>query len=107
MEESDVYKVVLKEEEQKLRWLIARQGATLELRYYLVFLLVANQQYARALNESERILAMNPDNVIAQAWSETLRGKWFPGCNVETAHRNRSAMQGRMRGWRHSCCGDL
>jgi hypothetical protein len=68
-----------KEEERKLRWLISplcRQGRTRELRYYLLFLLLAHRQYAKALKECDVIpLAIAQDDPVASLWKESLQRK--------------------------------
>lgn len=65
----------VKEEERKLRWLICRQGCTRELRYYLLFLLLAHRQYAKALKECDAILAIAQDDPVASLWKESLQRK--------------------------------
>lgn len=91
----------LNEEERKLRWLIGRQPYAVELRCYLVFLLVANQRYAQALKECDEILKISPNNPGALAWKGRLK--------AETA---RCAASLRRRGfiekrWRHARCSRL
>lgn len=65
----------VKEEERKLRWLICRQGRTRELRYYLLFLLLAHRRYAKALKECDAILAIAQDDPVASLWKESLQRK--------------------------------
>ena len=69
------YETWFREEERKLRWLIERLPTSLELRYYLVFSLLANNQYAKALEECRSILELTPDNVMARWWASALEGR--------------------------------
>lgn len=78
MEQKSRYQAQIADEETKLRWLITRQPGSLELRYYLLFLLVANElvaneRSAQAIKECERILEDHPGDVIAQVWVGMLR----------------------------------
>jgi DNA-binding SARP family transcriptional activator len=58
------------EEEAKLRWLIARHPGSLELAYYLIFLLAANERYEKALEECRRVLSVHPEDLIVRVWRE-------------------------------------
>jgi hypothetical protein len=104
MEESRHYKAWLDEEERKLRWLIARQPGSVELRYYLVFLLLANEQCAKALKECKHILAIDPDNLIARWWIDEFHEERLPGLLRRSYRRWRGLAQGRS--WNQSGCGD-
>jgi len=108
MDDGSSYKECINEEECKLRWLITRQAAAVELRYYLVFLLVANQQYAKALKECQGILAIAPDNLIARVWTDALHRERMPGFIWRCARRRqRRVSQARPRSWVRSCCKGL
>ena len=54
------YKARIAEEEDKLRWLVARHPSNRELSYYLIFLLAANEKYAKAIEECRRVLRSIP-----------------------------------------------
>jgi hypothetical protein len=70
------YEIRIAEEEMKLRWLIARQPGNRELAYYLIFLLVANEQYRKALVECRRVLKAHPGDVVAHLWRELIHLRW-------------------------------
>jgi len=70
------YQARLAEEETKLRWLITRQPRSRELSYYLIFLLTANERYARAIEECRRVLETYPGDVIAHMWRELIHLRW-------------------------------
>ena len=74
------YEVRIAEEETKLRWLIARHPKSRELVYYLIFLLLANEQYTKALVECRRVLEAHPGDVVAHLWRELIHLRWhyFP-----------------------------
>lgn len=74
MTDLDLYELKFLDEVVKLRWLIKRQPAAVELRYYLVFMLVAHKRYLKAVEECRRILAGHPQDVIAQLWLSKLMG---------------------------------
>ena len=59
------YESRIAEEEATLRWLIARQPRSLELSYYLLFLLAANGKDEETIEEYRRILKKSPDDQIA------------------------------------------
>lgn len=71
-DEFDLYPAVLAEEEMKLRWLIERHPAHLELRYYLVLMLAASRRRHLALQECRQILALDHKNLLARIWLESL-----------------------------------
>ena len=75
-----VYASSLAEEEAKLRWLAARQPDSRELRYYLVFMLIAHGHDMKALTECRKILDRHPEDVVARTWRQLLLAKWqqFP-----------------------------
>jgi hypothetical protein len=60
----------MNDEEAKLRWLMSRQPRSVELAYYLIFLLAANARYDKALEECRRVLESRPDDLVARVWSE-------------------------------------
>lgn len=62
----------MENEEDKLRWMIQRYENLIELRYYLVFLLVADGRYGPALSECKKVLGLDPANRIALAWQHIL-----------------------------------
>lgn len=72
MTDCDLYELKFLDEVAKLRWLITRQPAAVELRYYLVFMLVAQARYSKAAEECRRILREHPQDVLAQFWLEKL-----------------------------------
>jgi hypothetical protein len=67
------YSARLEEEEAKLRWLISRHPGSLELAYYLIFLLAANARYEEAFEECRRVLDAHPDDLIVRVWRELIR----------------------------------
>lgn len=73
MTDDDLYELKYLDEVVKLRWLITRQPAAIELRYYLLFMLVAHKRYAKAVEECRRILTGHPQDVIAQFWLAKLK----------------------------------
>lgn len=73
MTDDDLYELKYLDEVVKLRWLITRQPAAVELRYYLLFMLVAHKRYAKAAEECRRILASHPNDMIAQFWLAKLK----------------------------------
>lgn len=95
------YVARIAEEEAKLRWLIARQPNSLELRYYLVFLLAAHERYNQAMNECRRILKMYPDDLVARMWAELIHLRWF--CTSRRRTSFRPAQLKRIRRWPHVC----
>lgn len=70
------YEARIAEEETKLRWLIARQPGNRELAYYLIFLLVANERYMKALVECRQVLEAYPGDVVAHLWKELIHLRW-------------------------------
>lgn len=98
------YESWLNEEERKLRWLILRLPGSMELQYYLVFLLAANQRHMKALRECERMLAADPDNFVARWWIHSLQGKRPSDLPRRSAHRWRRRTH--ERSWNQSGCGD-
>jgi Flp pilus assembly protein TadD len=70
------YQARIAEEETKLRWLITRQPRSRELAYYLIFLLLANEQYTKALVECRRVLEAHPGDVVARMWKELIHLRW-------------------------------
>lgn len=70
------YQARIAEEETKLRWLITRQPRSRELSYYLIFLLTANERYARAFEECRRVLEAYPGDVVARMWRELIHLRW-------------------------------
>ena len=74
MTDHDLYELKFLNEVAKLRWLITRQPAAVELRYYLVFMLVTQARYSKAEEECLRILNGHPQDVIAQFWLTKLKG---------------------------------
>jgi|GEM_PF-4006927 hypothetical protein len=95
------YQIHIADEETKLRWLITRQPGSVELRYYLLFLLVANRRYIQAIGECERILEHRSDDVIARAWMAALRRRLVLE-QVRRAIRRRRKRRGN-RLWGHVC----
>ena len=88
------YESGIAEEEATLRWLIARQPRSLELSYYLLFLLAANGRDGQVIEECLRILKRRPDDQIAHMWRETIRLRWYrsarrqvSGCHVTRNRR--------------------
>lgn len=59
------YESRIAEEETTLHWPIARQPRSLELSYYLLFLLAANGRDEEVMEECPRILKKSPDDQIA------------------------------------------
>ncbi len=99
MEQKSQYKAQIADEETKLRWLITRQPSSLELRYYLLFLLVTHEQYAKAIKECERILEDHPDDLIAQLWMAALRrGRMLTYGRPSLRRRHKTV---RSRVWGH------
>ncbi|MER3422740.1 MAG: hypothetical protein C4293_05450 [Nitrospiraceae bacterium] len=96
----------LDEEERKLRWLIGRQPKAVELRCYLVFLLVANQRYAKALKECEEILKISPSNLMALVWNGVLEAEITETARCSILPRRRRIIEKR-KVWRHARCGRL
>ena len=89
------YESRIAEEEATLRRLIARQPRSLELSYYLLFLLAANGKDEQAIEECLRILKQCPDDQITHRWRETIRLRWY-----RSARRQASARQvTRNRRW--------
>ena len=74
MTDLDLYELKFLDEVVKLRRLIKRQPAAVELRYYLVCMLVAHKRYSKAVEECRRILVRHPQDVIAQCWLAQLMG---------------------------------
>ncbi len=68
------YPAALAEEERKLRWVIGRTPANLELRYYLVLVLAASGRRHLALQECRQILALDRKNLLVRVWLESLAG---------------------------------
>jgi hypothetical protein len=90
------YKARIAEEEDKLRWLVARHPSNRELSYYLIFLLAANEQYAKAIEECRRVLQIHPNDMVARMWTELIRIRWqHPVCR-----RVSRCTSDRARGWR-------
>ena len=98
---NDQYRAQMAVEETKLRWLIDRQPNSLELRYYLIFLLVANERYVKAVKECQRILTMRPNDLVAQMWAELVRLRWF--CASRRRASFRPSQLKRIRRWHHVC----
>lgn len=84
------YPAVLGEEERKLRWLIARSPAHVELRYYLVLLLALSRKRRLAIEECRQILSRDPSNFLARVWQRLLTRERTLGCSL----RNRSGWKG-------------
>jgi|CXWL01.1.fsa_nt_gi hypothetical protein len=88
---------MIAEEEATLRWLIAHQPRSLELSYYLLFLLAANGKDEEVMEECLRILKKSPNDQIAHRWRGTIRMKWY-----RTARQQVSARHVRRnRHWHH------
>jgi hypothetical protein len=85
------YEARIAEEETKLHWLIARHPGCHELAYYLIFLLLANERYTKALVECRRVLEAHPDDVVAQMWRELtyLRWRYLPRRRTSSRQFNR------------------
>jgi hypothetical protein len=77
---SPAYEARIAEERTKLRRLITRHSGSRELAEYLIFLLLANEQYTKALVECRRVLEAHPGDVVAQLWKELihLSRRYFP-----------------------------
>lgn len=73
MKDNDLYELKFLDEVAKLRWLITRQPAAIELRYYLLFMLVAHERYSKAIEECRRILAEHSQDMVAQFWLTKLK----------------------------------
>ena len=95
---SHAYEARIAEEETKLRWLIARHSGSRELAYYLIFLLLANEQYMKALVECRRVLEAHPGDVLAQLWKELihLRQRYFPRRPTSSRQFNRHQRRRRI-----------
>lgn len=91
------YKAWLEAKEHELRWLIGRRPFAAEFRYYLVFLLVAHRQDARALQECRQILGRNPNDCMARAWIHRLISRRFARCSRKKRARRAT------RFWNRSC----
>ena len=91
------YEARIAEEEAKLRWLIVRQPGNRELVYYLIFLLVANHRYMKALVECRRVLEAHPDDVVAHLWRELIRLRWHHFLRRRTSSRQSSNRHHRWR----------
>ncbi len=100
MDDKKEYRAWFVEEERKLRWLICRHPATLELHYYLVFMLLAHQRWAEAAHECEEILGKHPQDFMAQAWMSLLRRPSSHGTD-----RYPSTPRGKVS--RHRCLGHI
>jgi hypothetical protein len=74
MTDHDLYELKFLEEVAKLRWLITRQPAAVELRYYLLFMLIAHKRYSQAAEECRRILVGHPQDTLAQLLLTKLKG---------------------------------
>ena len=74
MTDLDLYELKFLDEVAKLRWLIRRQPSAVELRYYLLFMLMAHKRYSQAGEECRRILAGRPQDLVAQLWLTKLKG---------------------------------
>jgi hypothetical protein len=74
MTDHDQYELKYLAEVAKLRWLIRRQPAAVELRYYLLFMLIAHGRYLKAAEECRRILASHPQDTLARLWLAKLKG---------------------------------
>jgi hypothetical protein len=94
---------VEEEEEHKLRWLINRLGTAIELRYYLIYMLVAKQRYAKALEECKRILAIAPGNLLARAWIDRMRTRRLPNPTRRLGRCRRRVSQDSVSVWSWSC----
>ena len=77
MADHDPYRLKFLDEVAKLRWLIQRQPAAVELRYYLLFMLIAHKRYPQASEECRRILAGHPQDILAQLWLAKLKGRGY------------------------------
>ncbi|WP_447974809.1 hypothetical protein [Nitrospira sp. Kam-Ns4a] len=97
MDAHEQYQAWLDEKERELRWLIERRTASLEIRYYLLFLLIANHRYAKALRMCREILALRPDDHMALTWSCRLVQR------VAGARRRKRRRPNPIRRWRGSC----
>lgn len=82
------YESRIAEEEATLRWLIARQPRSLELSYYLLFLLAAHGRDEDAMGECLRILKKSPDDQIAHRWRDTIRTKWYRSARRQVSVRH-------------------
>lgn len=74
MTDHDLYELTFLNEVAKLRWLIRRQPAAVELRYYLLFMLIGHKRHSQAAEECRRILAGHPQDMLAQFWLTKLKG---------------------------------
>ena len=92
MADIDLYELKFLEEVAKLRWLIRRQPSAVELRYYLLFMLMAHKRYAQAAEECRRILAGRPQDMVAQQWLTKLKG-W----GYEEQARSNNGQRGLIR----------
>lgn len=101
MEQKSRYKAQITDEETKLRWLITRQPSSVELRYYLLFLLVANERYVKASKECEQILENHPDDFIAQVWMGVLRRQQIVAHVRPSLRRRHQTVRSRV--WGHVC----
>lgn len=72
-----LYELKFLDEVAKLRWLIRRQPSAVELRYYLLFMLLAHERHSKAVEECQRILAGHPQDMIAQFWLTKLKGREY------------------------------
>lgn len=95
------YEIRIADEETKLRWLIDRHPGNLELRYYLLFLLVANRRYVQAIKECEWILARHADDVIARMWMGVLDRQQVLARTRRAIRRRRKRRGSRL--WRYVC----
>lgn len=99
MTDEERYQAEIAEEERKLRWLIRRQPTTLELRYYLVFLLIVHRRYADAAKECEQIRTMHPEHVMARVWLGRVERE---RCSVHRCDLSRGRKPSRRSPWRHT-----
>ena len=76
LQSNPAYEARNAEEETKLRWLMARHPGSRELAYYLIFLLLANEQYTKSLVECRRVLEIYPGDVVARMRRELILLRW-------------------------------
>ncbi len=82
---SPAYEARIAEKEAKLQWLIARHPGSHELAYYLIFLLLANEQYTKALVECRRVLVAYPGDgwPIVERIDSSLTALFPPAADIK------------------------
>jgi len=95
------YRFWVEQQEHMLRVLIERSPTTIEVRYFLILLLIARKSYKKAHKECQRILRMYPHNSLARSLDKMFRSEESLDCSHD---RSKEPNKRRVRHpWR--CCG--